>query len=108
MATTLTDFVLDMLSMLESSNLPDDTTRYLDENDFENFEHLAEAASDLFTRDDDTPDFERMDEWTRSYGYLVSPESSPQLGSYVVSLTTKKGRVTFTIPHLRSNAINVR
>ena len=100
MATTLTDFVLDMLSMLESSNLPDDTTRYLDENDFENFEHLAEAASDLFTRDDDTPDFERMDEWQRSYGYLISPERSLALGSYLVSLGTKKGLVMFVIPYV--------
>ena len=98
MAATLSDFVLDMIAQIESSDLPDDHTHYLDEEDFENFEHLAEAASDLFTKDDDTPDFERMDEWQESYGYLISPERSPQMGSYVVSLGTKKGLVTFVIP----------
>jgi len=99
MANTLSDFVLDMIAQIESSDLPDDRTHYLDEEDFENFEHLAEAASDLFTKDDDTPDFERMDEWQELYGYLISPERSPHLGSYVVSLGTKKGMITFMIPY---------
>lgn len=98
MASTLTDFVLDMLNAIETSDLPDNSKYYLGDDDFDNMEHLSEAASDLFTKDDDTPDFERMDEWNRLYGYLISPESSPQLGSYVVSLATKKGLVTFTIP----------
>ena len=90
MAATLSDFVLDMIAQIESSDLPDDHTHYLDEKDFDNFEHLAEAASDLFTKDDDTPDFERMDEWQRSYGYLISPERSLALGSYVVPSSSAK------------------
>ena len=99
MADTLSDFVLDMIAQIESSDLPDDRTHYLDEEDFENFEQLAEAASDLFTKDDNTPDFERMDDWQELYGYLISPERSPHLGSYIVSLGTKKGMITFMIPY---------
>lgn len=96
---TLEDFVLDMIDMLETSNLPEDKDHYIDEEDFERLEHLQEAASDLFTKDDYTPDFERMDEWHKEHGILIVPENSPQMYSYVVSMSTKKGWVSFMIPY---------
>lgn len=97
--STLESFVLDMITMLESSQLPNNKDHYISEEDFEQFEYLQEAASDLFTNDDDTPDFDRMDEWQKTYGTMIVPEKSPQLYSYVVSMSTKKGWVSFTIPY---------
>lgn len=95
---TLDDYVLDLLWSLEASALSDSDDRYISQETFPQFTHLVEAASDLFVKDDGTPDFDKMDVWQDTYGYLIIPERSNRAGSYIVSLGTKKGWVTFVLP----------
>jgi hypothetical protein len=95
---TLDDYVLDLLWTLETSDLSDSDDRYITQDTFPQLGDLTEAASDLFTKDDGTPDFDKMDVWQDTYGYIIIPERSNRAGSYIVSLGTKKGWVSFVLP----------